>query len=35
VKEAELALIGIYIGDCLGLPYEGLSSKKIQKLKQG
>lgn len=33
MKEAELALIGIYIGDCLGLPYEGLSSKQIQKLK--
>lgn len=33
MKEAELALKGIYIGDCLGLPYEGLSSKQIQKLK--
>ena len=33
MKEAALALEGIYIGDCLGLPYEGLSSKQIQKLK--
>jgi ADP-ribosyl-[dinitrogen reductase] hydrolase len=33
MTEAELALNGIYIGDCLGLPYEGLSSKQIQMLK--
>lgn len=32
MKEAHYALKGIYIGDCLGLPYEGLSSKQIQKL---
>ncbi len=27
-----MALKGIYIGDCLGLPYEGLSSRQIEKL---